>query len=105
MNKTSGNIGFAIPVETAPDVWVDNIVERHYLFDVEKDYRKLNTPSDKLNRDIDISNQFSILMDPFAVQNFHSIRYVEYMGTKWAVNGVQVLYPRLILNVGGIYHE
>ena len=47
----------------------------------------------------------SIVADPFAHENFGSIRYAEFGGVKWKVTDVKVQYPRLILTFGGIYHE
>lgn len=52
-----------------------------------------------------VSNEFSIVADPFAYANFHSMRFIEYMGAKWKISNVEVQYPRLILTVGGVYNE
>lgn len=57
-----------------------------------------------MNDDINVSNEISILADPYANQNFHAMRYVEFMGAKWKISGVEVQYPRLILSVGGVYN-
>lgn len=105
MDKFYGPIGFATTTESAPDVFVEQIVEKKYYGDIVKDYRKLNSPSDQLNRNIDISNRISIVADPFAQANFHTMRYVEYMGSKWKIVDIEVQYPRLILSVGGLYNE
>lgn len=103
MNKFYGKIGYAISEETVPGVWVERIVERSYYGDVIRNIRRLQS-SENLNDDINISNEISIVADAFANQNFHSMRYVEYMGTKWKVSSVEVKYPRLILNMGGVYN-
>ena len=104
MAKFYGQVGYAELIETTPGVWTENITERSYYGDVIRNLRRLQTPS-TLNDDVNISNEFSILADPFAYQNFHAIRYVEYMDTKWKVTSVEVQYPRLILQAGGVYHE
>lgn len=31
--------------------------------------------------------------------------YVTFMGAKWKISRVEVGYPRLILTIGGLYHE
>ena len=103
MPKFYGNIGYAISNETAPGVWVEDIVERQYFGDVYRNTRKLQS-GNQVNDSIDISNEISILSDPFANENFHSMRYVTYMGAKWKVSSVEVRYPRLILTVGGLYN-
>ena len=103
MAKFYGKIGYAVTTETEPGVWVEQITERSYYGDVIRNVRKLQT-SDQVNDDINISNEISIVADPFAYQNFHSMRYVEYMSTRWKVQSVEVSYPRLILSVGGVYN-
>ena len=32
------------------------------------------------------------------------MRYVHWMGALWEVNSVEVLNPRLILTIGGVYN-
>lgn len=103
MPKFYGNIGYAISKETAPGVWVEDIVEHKYSGDAYRNTRKLQS-GNQVNDSIDISNEISILSDPFANENFHSMRYVTYMGAKWKVSSVEVRYPRLILTVGGLYN-
>ena len=103
MNKFYGKIGYAISEETVPGVWVERIVERSYYGDVIRNIRRLQS-SENLHDDINVSNDISIVADPFANQHFHSRRYVEYMGTKWKVSSIEVKYPRLILSIGGAYN-
>lgn len=103
MAKFYGTIGYAEMVEVEPGVWEEKITERKYYGDVLRNTRNLRT-SDKLNVDIDIANELSIVADPFANQNFHAMRYVEFMGAKWNVTSVNIQYPRLILTLGGVYN-
>lgn len=103
MAKWYGKIGFYIPKETERGLWEDKITERNYYGDLLSNFRKLQN-SGGVNDDINIANKISIISDPFADQNFHSIRYAEFMGTKWKVTNVEVLYPRLILTLGGVYN-
>lgn len=104
MAKFYGVIGYAVNnVETKPGVWEEQITEREYTGDLTRNTRRLQS-SDKLNDDINIANEISIVADPFARQNFHSMRYVEFMGAKWKISKVEVLYPRLVLTIGGVYN-
>lgn len=103
MAKFYGSIGYAELVEVNPGIWEEKITERKYYGDLIRNTRRLQT-SDKLNDDINILNEISIVADPYANQNFHSMRYVEFMGAKWKINNVEVLYPRLILTIGGVYN-
>lgn len=103
MAKWFGKIGFAEQVETTPGVWEDKITPREYYGDVYRNSRRLQS-ADQLNDNLNISNEISIVADPYANDNFHKIRYVEFMGAKWKVNNAEVRYPRLILNIGGVYN-
>ena len=103
MAKWYGKIGFADTVETEPGVWVEQIVERSYYGDLIRNSRRLQN-SGSINDDINISNELSIVADPYANQNFFAIRYVEFMGAKWKVSNVNVEYPRLVLAIGGVYN-
>ena len=103
MAKWFGKIGYAETVETAPGVWVEHIVEREYYGDLNKNNRRLQS-TDQLNDNINISNELSIISDPYAIKNFHSMRYAEFMGAKWKISDVEVLYPRLRLTLGCLYN-
>ena len=103
MAKFYGKIGFDTTAETSPGVWRQTIVERTYRGDLNKTYSKWDG-ADKLNDDINITNNISIVADPFAFENFAHIRYVKFMGEKWKVTSIDVSYPRLTLSVGGLYN-
>lgn len=103
MAKWYGEIGFAKTVETKPGVWIEQITKRNYYGDVTRDSRRLQTV-DKLNDNVNISNQISIISDPYANENFHSMRYAFYMGTRWKITDIEVQYPRLNLTLGGVWN-
>lgn len=105
MAKFYGQIGFVSTVEDPPDSgkWVDTITERNYYGDVIRISRRWET-GQKVNDDITINNEISILSDPFVTQNIPWIRYVVWNGVKWKVSSVDVEYPRLKLSVGGVYN-
>lgn len=104
MAKFYGNIGFAETEETAPGVWMPSIREYPYygeLTKVTSRYQTANQTNDNLN----ISNQLSILADPFIRDNFYNIKYVYLYGAKWKVTNVDVQPPRLILSIGGVWNN
>ena len=103
MAKYYGVIGYAETVETAPGVYEEQITERNYYGELVRNTRRLQT-SDQVNDNINIANEISIIADPFATQNFHAMRYIEFMGAKWKITNVDVRYPRLILTIGGLYN-
>ena len=69
MARYCGKIGFSISKETAPGIYEDDITERTYYGDVVRDLRKENR-TDKIVRDVTISNSFSVVADPFALRAF-----------------------------------
>lgn len=103
MAKFCGIIGYALMVEVEPGIMEEQIVRNEYFGDVIRNTRRLQEVG-KINDDINISNQISIIADPFANNNFHAMRYVEFMGAKWKITDVEVQYPRLILSIGGVYN-
>ena len=103
MAKFYGAIGYATTVETVPGVWEERITVRNYYGEVIRNTRRLQS-TEYLNDNVDIGNEISIVADPFAMNNFHTMRYVEYMGAKWKVSNVEVQYPRLLLTFGGLYN-
>ena len=103
MAKFYGAIGYAELVETTPGVWTEQITKRNYYGEVIRNTRRLQS-TQNLNDDVNISNEISIVADPYAINNFHSMRYAEFMGAKWKINNVEVQYPRLLLTLGGVYN-
>lgn len=103
MEKWFGKIGYGKTVETSPGIWEEKITVLEYFGDVIDNSRGLHS-GDKVNSDITVSNKISIVSDPYAEDNFHSIRYVEFMGANWTVSNVLVKRPRLILTLGGLYN-
>lgn len=103
MAKFYGKVGYAVNEETSPGVWESVITERNYYGDILQNFRRLEN-SGNINDNINVNNRISILSDPYANQNFFSMRYVEFMGAKWKITNVEVQYPRLILTIGGVYN-
>ena len=101
--KFYGNVGFAVQEETAPDVWQEQLTKRPYRGDVIRRRRKWSN-GEHLNSEFSIENEISIVADDYISKNIGLIRFVEWMGTYWKVNSVEVQYPRLILSLGGVYN-
>lgn len=104
MPKFYGPIGYAQTVEAKPGVWKEQIVERNASGDLIRNTRQLQSTS-QVNDNIKISNEFSIIADPFVNENFFSMRYIVFMGAKWKITNVDASQPpRLILTTGGLYN-
>lgn len=104
MGKFYGAIGFVETTESTPGVWTEGVTERNYYGDVTKISSRWQQAGDKVNDDLEINNQISIVADPYAYSNFHAIRYLTWMGVSWKIKKVEVARPRLILTLGGVYN-
>ena len=104
MAKWYGKIGFGSTRETRPGVWENIITEREYCGDLIRSIGRAQG-ADQLNDNIKINNNLSIVADPYARENFYSIKYVTFEGIKWKVSAVEVQYPRLILDMGEVYND
>lgn len=104
MGKWYGPIGYAENVEVRPGVWQDTITERMHYGDIIRNNNRWTPSPDSTNDDLNVNNQVSILADPFAYQNFKSMKYIGLMGAKWKITSVEIQYPRLILTIGGEYN-
>ena len=101
--KFYGNVGYRITEEVRPGVQTPTITERPYYGDIQRLSRRLGSDN-KVNADITIENQISIVSDPFALDHFQNIIYVWWMGTPFTVSKVEVEFPRLILTIGEVYN-
>ena len=104
MAKFYGVIGYAETKETTPGVWTEEITEHTYFGDILDNNVRRVTNSDSTNDDLRINVKISIVSDPYAINHFHSICYVQFMGAKWKVTDVTPSFPRLILTLGGVYN-
>lgn len=101
--KYYGKLGYDIgPTEVAPGVVDDVIVERPVYGDVLNS--TINSRAqDAIIPDQDITNQFSIVADPFAHKNLHAMRYITWHGVAWEIKQLEIRPPRIIIRVGGVY--
>lgn len=103
MARWCGEIGFGITSETSPGVWTNEIIQRKYYGDMIRNYRRIDGDT-KVNNDITLTMELSIVADPFAYEHFHTIKYAVLYGVKWKVTTIELKAPRLYLNLGGVYN-
>lgn len=103
MAKFYGIIGFAVSEETRPGVWTESVKERAYRGDLTRTASRWEG-TETLNDNVNITNQISIVADPFAYEHFSAIRYIKFLGAYWKVTNIDISYPRLNLTVGGVYN-
>lgn len=104
MAKFFGKIGYCVTTEDRPGVFVEHIVERPYYGDLTRNYMRYSVKEDSVNNDVDISNNISIVADPFAYEHISNMRYAYLLGSRWKVNSVEIKSPRLEISLGGVYN-
>lgn len=106
MAKFYGKIGFLKDEqesETRPSRFEPEMEERYYSGNLLKNYASQQN-AEKLVDDVTISDDLSIIADPYALNHFSSIKYVELFGTLWEAKSISVEYPRLRISFGGVYN-
>lgn len=101
--KFFGKIGFTYDEETAPGVWESKSVEQEAYGDVLSNVRRWEN-NGQVNDDLNVSNQLSIVASRFIYEHLGAMRYVDWNGTKWQVRSAEIVRPRVILNLGGVYN-
>jgi hypothetical protein len=105
MAKWFGKIGYSETVETAPGVWMPQDTVREYYGDVIRNTTRWSRNPDSTNDNLSVNTQISVVADPFAVEKFYSMKWIEFMGAKWNVENVDPTQPpRLLLTLGGVYN-
>lgn len=102
--KFSGKIGFWLgDKEVRPSIWNPEIEERPYKGDIIKNTRRFQN-GESQNDDLVVSNRISILSDLYLRKNWSSIKYVIWNDVRLKVTSIDISYPRVILDIGGVYH-
>lgn len=104
MAKWFGKVGYSESVETAPGVHTPQDTVYEYFGDVIRNTTRWAGNSDSTNDDLTVNCQISIVADPFAINKFHSMKWIEFMGAKWKITNVEPQPPRLLLTLGGVYN-
>jgi hypothetical protein len=104
MNKWYGKVGYSETVETDPGVWEQLETIREYYGDVKRNNTRWSTNPESTNDNLTINTQISIIADPFAIEKFYSMKWIEFLGTKWKVTSVEPQFPRLLLTLGENYN-
>ena len=103
MAKWSGAVGYSETTEVRPGVWENVIKERHHVGDLLRNIRRTEG-QDRVLENVALNNAISIVADPYAMDHFFSIQYITLFGKRFRVGTVTVEPPRLVLQVGEVYH-
>lgn len=101
MARFFGNVGYAESVRSGGVV--ENVItERSYYGEEVRNTRYFANEDSVLGK-VSFQTRISVVADAYALENYLDIRYVEWAGSYWTVESVQVERPRLILLVGDKY--
>lgn len=103
MAKFYGKIGFAKQEEIRPGYFKEVSTEKSYCGDIIRENRRYLS-GDKVNDDVKIDNQISIVADSYANENFGYMKWIEFGGIKWKISTIQVQRPRLIISMGEVWN-
>lgn len=102
MGKYYDKLGFVQTREIEPGIWSPVYEERLYAGDVTMTSYAWND-GNRINGDLEINHTVSVIADSFIIENFFALRYVNYLGRRWAVRKAELRVPRLILTLGSEY--
>lgn len=102
--KFSGTIGFWIDdVEVSPGVYQPQIEEKKYKGELLSN-RRTNQDSGNQNDEFVVNQKISILADLYLKKNWPFAKYVTIDGVMLKVKSGDINYPRVTLELGGIWN-
>ena len=104
MAKYYDDIGFVITSEslTEPSVYETTVTKVKVFGEVLKYEVRTENPG-KVNDDVNINNQISIIATPYIIANLGNLAFVKFMGNYWKVKSYTVNHPRILIYLGGLY--
>lgn len=102
MSRFSGKLGFVITRETEEGVWLEDKIELPVKGTIRSLYVR-NDNNSSVNSNLRLTNEISILLDSKIQTYLETLKYVIWKGSKWEVLSIGVNYPRLTINLGGLY--
>lgn len=107
MSKFVGVIGFLVTEEKEPGLNIPVPKEFSYRGDLLRNNIKRAENSDSINDNINISNQISIVANPYAKEHIYEMKYLKFrmpkLGGVWKITNAEVQEPRIVLTLGGVY--
>lgn len=103
MARWFGKVGYSETAEESGK-WIPKDTVREYYGDVIRSSTRWTESSNSTNDNLTVNCQISIVADPFAIDKFYSMKWIEFMGTKWKIVNVEPQFPRLLLTLGGVFN-
>lgn len=79
------------------------MVEYPYFGEVLQNTRSLEAGV-SVNDNISVGNSISVVGDAYAREHIFAMRYIRWQGALWKIVQVDVVRPRLLLRLGGVYN-
>lgn len=102
MSRFSGKLGFVRTRETEEGVWLEDSVEIPVKGTIRSLYVR-NDNNSSVNTNLRLTNEVSVLLNSKIQTCLETLKYVIWKGSKWEVQSIGVNYPRLTINLGGLY--
>lgn len=88
--------------ETEEGVWLEDKIEIPIKGTIRSLYVR-NDNNSSVNANLRLTNEVSILLNSKIQMYLETLKYVVWKGSKWEVQSIGVNYPRLTINLGGLY--
>lgn len=102
--KFFGQIGYIYNRETLPGIWDSDPEEHDAYGDVLNNVNRWDSSSDTVNDSVRTTNRISVVADRFLCEHMGAMRYIRWNGTVWSIQSVELVRPRAILSLGGVYN-
>lgn len=102
--KFNGMIGFVKTIETAPDVWKEVATEKPFFGEAPSFKGRWQAINGSTNDEVKLNQSISVLLGPELYEQVGNIRYVKWLGEYWKVDDITPTYPRVTLNLGGVWN-
>lgn len=101
--KVCGLIGFAYTENKGHGVWGKVKVQKKYYMEINRVSWYNRESQQTVNGTFTINNTVSVLLNPFLLEHYTQIEWVELHGIKWKVSSVDLEEHRLNLSIGERY--
>ena len=103
MSKFYGKVGYIRTEEKRPGIYEEIVTERFYYGDItRRSLRWENTGA--INDSINLTNEISIIADPYCYEHLSELRYIEFMGAKWKIFFFFFFFQRINVMLGCLFY-
>ena len=103
MAKFSGELGYQLEVDIGGGITESQLIYRKCKGDLLEN-RRTSQNSNEIVEGVQLANKFSIVANPFLLENLGNLKVINYIGTPWEITSATYNKPRVVINVGGVYN-